>query len=318
MAVSRKRMIKKVMNWAGVAFFVFAVYALYSQLSKHSWVDIKGALLAIPGFNLLLALAAAAAGYVVLSMYEWLALRYIGRKLATWKWMLAGFMGFAITNNAGTAIVTGAAMRYRLYTMWKIQLSNIIKMIIFSGFTYLTGCFFLLAVGYFLIPEGARGASVISLVVWPSVAALLAYLFVTLFYHGKKVNIGEHSMKIPSTGTMLAQGILGFTDTVVASLVLYSVLSALVPVDFSTYVGVFAISQVIGVYTPVPGALGVFEGLFMFLLPEAQGNEAAVFAALIAYRIIYFLIPLAFTGAIMAFMTIQSRRRYRRVTKKAG
>jgi len=185
-------------------------------------------------------------------------------------------------------------------------------MIIFSGFTYLTGCFFLLAVGYFLIPEGARGASVISLVVWPSVAALLAYFFITLFYKGKKINIGEHSMKIPSAGTMFMQGVLGFSDTVVASLVLYSVLSALVPVDFSTYIGVFAISQVIGVYTPVPGALGVFEGLFMFLLPEASGNEAAVFAALIAYRIIYFLIPLAFTGMIMASMTLRSKLRHKR------
>ena len=301
------------MGLAGIAFFVVAVYALYTKLSRHSFSEIHGAMAAIPNLNLLLALMAAALSYSVLASYDWLALRYIGKKLTAWKWMLAGFMGFSITNNAGTAIVSGAAMRYRLYTMWKVQLPDIFKMIIFSGFTYLTGCFFLLTVAYFLVPEYIRSEGIVAFIFWPSLIALVSYFLVTTFYKGRRVNVGEdYSVEIPSNRIVVMQGVLGMLDTFTASLVMYALLSPLVQVDFATFVGVFVVSQVIGVYTPVPGALGVFEGLFMFLLPEAEGNEVAVFAALIAYRIIYFLIPLMITGGIMTGMSIASKMRTRK------
>ena len=303
-----KRLIKKVLNWAGLVFFIMAVIAIYSQLAKYSLAEIKYAMFSIPGINLIYALAACFMGYVVLAVYDRLALRYVGRTLAAWKWLLAGFLGFAVSNNAGTAVVSGAAIRYRLYTRWKFRMPEIFKMIMFSGFTYLVGCLFLVVAGYFLVPKDMRSSSVVALAFWPCLGALIAYFILAAFYEGG-IKMGDYSLKMPSVGTSVMQAALGTCDSVFASLVLYSVLYPLVKVPFDVYLGVFVISQVLGVFTPVPGALGVFEGLFLLLLPDAEGNEAAVFGALIAYRVIYFLIPLIVAGSIMFFIFFTKRRR---------
>ena len=62
--------------------------------------ELKNALLSIPLDNLLYAFCASFTGYVALSTYDYLALKYIQRKLAAWKWILTGFVGFSISNNA--------------------------------------------------------------------------------------------------------------------------------------------------------------------------------------------------------------------------
>ena len=99
--------LNKIVSWLGLFFFVLAAYMIYRQLSKYSMEELKNALLSIPLDNLLYALCASFTGYVALSTYDYLALKYIQRKLAAWKWILTGFVGFSISNNAGHAIVSG-------------------------------------------------------------------------------------------------------------------------------------------------------------------------------------------------------------------
>lgn len=158
MALQTKKILKKMVSWAGLFFFVLAAYMLYRQLSKYSWTDIKDALLGIPPHNLWMACLASIGGYVALSSYDYLALRYIKRKLAPWKWIFAGFIGFSVSNNAGHAIVSGGTIRYRLYTRWRFHGGEIVRMVTFSGFTYLVACFFLIIVGYVITPSHAFGA----------------------------------------------------------------------------------------------------------------------------------------------------------------
>ena len=83
-----------------------------------------------------------------------------------------------------------------------------------------------------------------------------------------------------------------------ASLVLYSVLICFVEIDFMTFMGAFIIAQVLGVYSQVPGGLGVFELVFSNILP-GDNNQAILFGALIAYRIIYYLLPLVLSGIVL-------------------
>ena len=83
-----------------------------------------------------------------------------------------------------------------------------------------------------------------------------------------------------------------------ASLVLYSVLICFIEIDFGTFMGAYIIAQVLGVYSQVPGGLGVFELVFSNVLP-GQENQAILFGALIAYRIIYYLLPLALSGIVL-------------------
>jgi len=302
MLQNRKKLIKKVLGWAGLVFFCMAVAAIYSQLSRYSPEEIKNAMLSIPGWSIVYSLAACAFGYFVLALYDRLAIRYVGRTLAVWKWLLAGFLGFAISNNAGTAVVSGAAIRYSLYTRWKFRMHEILSMIIFSGFTYFIGCISIVVAGYFLIPEDMEGAHLVTMAFWPCLVLFIAYFALAAFYK-KSIDMGGYFIRMPSIGTAAMQAMLGMSESLASSLVLYMVLSPLIEIQFHVFVGVFVISHALGMLTPVPGALGVFEGLFMLLIPVEESCKPAVFGALIARRVIYFLIPLMIAGLIMLVMS---------------
>lgn len=302
MAFKTKRMLKKVVSWSGLFFFVLAAYMLYHQLSKYSLNDIKEALFSIPHYNLLIACLASIGGYVALSSYDYLALRYIKRKLAAWKWIFAGVIGFSVSNNAGHAIVSGGTIRYRLYTRWRFHASEIVKMVTFSGFTYLVACFFLIIVGYFLTPNHAFGGGSVSklttqIVALVSVIGLLVYFSASLFYK-KPIDIKGMEFDIPSFNMALAQMTIGAADIIMDSFVLYFVLVPFVEIPFETFMGVFIIAKVLGVFSQVPGGLGVFEGLFLYIIP-GEHNQAMLFGALIAYRIIYYLLPLVIAGIML-------------------
>lgn len=302
MAFKTKRLLKKIVSWSGLFFFAVAAYMIYHQLSKYKLEDIKEALVSIPNRNLLLACLASFGGYVALSSYDFLALKYIGRKLAAWKWIFAGFIGFSVSNNAGHAIVSGGAIRYRLYTRWRFHASEIVRMVTFSGFTYLVACFFLIILGYFLTPDHAFGEGSIShlttlTVTIISAIGLLIYFGASLFYK-KSIIIKDIEFKIPSFKMALAQVFIGGADILLASLVLYFSLIPFMDIPFDVFIGVFIIAQVLGVFSQVPGGLGVFEGLFLYIIP-GDHNQALIFGALIAYRIIYYLFPLIISGIVL-------------------
>lgn len=302
MSGKTKKILKKSLSWAGLFFFAVAAYMLYVQLSKYSLDEIKQALFSIPARNLALACLASLGGYVALSSYDYLALRYIKRKLAPWKWIFAGFIGFSVSNNAGHAIVSGGTIRYRLYTRWRFKGSEIVRMVTFSGFTYLVACFFLIIVGFFLTPNHAFGDGSVSrltteIVTMVSALGLLVYFWASLFYK-KPIIIKDVEFDIPSFRMALAQVFIGAADILLASLVLYFSLTPFMTISFDVFMGVFIIAQVLGVFSQVPGGLGVFEGLFMYIIP-GDHNQALLFGALIAYRIIYYLLPLLLSAVIL-------------------
>lgn len=294
--------LNKFFSWLGVFFFLLAAYMIYHQLSRYSIEELKSAVLSIPSTNLVYALIASFVGYIALSTYDYLALKYIRKKISSWKWILTGFVGFSVSNNAGHAIVSGGAVRYRFYSRWGIQPGDIVKMITFSGFTYLVACFFLIIVGYFLTPEHAFGgndstkvSTFVTMIL--SVIGLCIYLWASVFYK-KRLIIKGIDFKMPRLKLALAQIVIGSLDILMASLVLYSVLICFVEIDFFTFMGAFIIAQVLGVYSQVPGGLGVFELVFSNILP-GQDNQAILFGALIAYRIIYYLLPLVLSGIVL-------------------
>ncbi|MBR4106029.1 MAG: UPF0104 family protein [Alphaproteobacteria bacterium] len=301
MAGQTKKVIKKVISWSGLFFFCLAAYMLYHQLSKYSLNDIKDALLAIPMHNLLMACVASIGGYVALSSYDFLALKYIRRKLATWKWILTGFIGFSVSNNAGHAIVSGGTIRYRMYTRWRFKGSEIVRMVTFSGFTYLIACFFLIIVGYLITPDHAFGDGSVSkfttqITALVSLIGLVGYFALSIWYK-KPLIIKGIEFDMPRPMMALAQVFIGGADILMASMVLYFALTAFVDIPFQTFMGVFIIANVLGTFSQVPGGLGVFEGLFMYIIP-GEHNRAMLFGALLAYRIIYYLLPLV-VSAIM-------------------
>ncbi len=302
MSNKTKRLFKKLVSYSGIFFFVLAAAMLWWQLRNYSLRDIAHAIIAIPMTNLVAACLACLAGYFALSLYDYLALWYVGenKKVTWWKWMLAGMLGFAISNNAGHAVVSGGAIRYRLYTRWRIRGGDIVKMLTINGFTYFLGAAAIVIIGYFLVPREtfpqAASMGLDTLFIFCA-AAILAYFAMTLCFHEKSLNIGKLKFEIPTTRMALMQMLLGITDSLLAGLVLYFCMSPFISIPFGTYIGLFVIAQTTGVFSQVPGGIGVFETVFLVALPDTV-DKANIFGALLAYRIIYYVLPLIGVGSL--------------------
>jgi len=318
MGKSKKRLLNKIISWLGLFFFALAAFMIYKQLSKYTLDEIKNAIVNVPAHNIIYACIASFCGYIALSSYDFLALKYVKKRLAAWKWIFAGFIGFSISNNAGHAIVSGGAIRYRLYTRWRVPASDIVKMVTFSGFTYLVACFFLIIVGFVCSPQHVLSAVSSPWINWTlivlSFAGLAFYIWGSTYYK-KPVCIKEIEFDAPGCKMAIAQIIIGSADILMASLVLYSILEHYVDIPFMTFIGAYIIAQVLGVYSQVPGGLGVFEIVFAKLLPEDQ-NQATLFAILILYRIIYYLLPLIISGVVLFTYELKLAERFARQREK--
>ncbi len=318
MSAKTKHILKKLISYSGIFFFVLAAFMLWWQLRAYSLSDVFHSIANIPVINLVGACLACLAGYFALSLYDYLALNYVGEntKVSWWKWMLAGMLGFAISNNAGHAVVSGGAIRYRLYTRWRIRGGDILKMLTISGFTYFLGCSAIMIAGYFLVPrhifDGSTGASLgINTLFVICVVALLAYFAMTILFHGKSIKIGQIKFQVPTTKMAVVQMMLGITDSVLAGLVLYCCLRPFWAIPFGTFIGLFVVAQTTGVFSQVPGGIGVFESIFLIALPDTV-DKASVFGALLAYRIIYYVLPLIGVGGLFFFYENWLRARMRR------
>ncbi len=318
MSAKTKRFIKKLISYSGIFFFILAAGMLYWQLRNYSLRDIANAIMAIPLTNLALACVACLAGYFALALYDYLALNYVGenKKVSWWKWMLAGMLGFAISNNAGHAVVSGGAIRYRLYTRWRVRSGDIVKMLTLSGFTYFLGAAAIVVIGYFLVPHDifnrSSGLSMgLNWLFGVCLAAIVAYFVMTVFFHNKTIKIAQLKFQVPTTKMAVMQMGLGITDSVLAGLVLYFCLAPFVDIPFGTFIGLFVIAQTAGVFSQVPGGMGVFETVFLVALPETV-DKANIFGALLAYRIIYYVLPLIGVGGLFFIYERWLRARMRR------
>lgn len=298
MSVKAKRLLKKIVRYAGLFFFVLAAGMLYWQLRNYSLRDIAHALVNIPVHNLIFACISCLAGYLALSLYDYLALDYVERKVTWWKWMLAGMLGFAISNNAGSALVSGGAIRYRLYTRWRVPGGDIIKMLTFSGITYFLGAAAIAIIGFFLIPSDIVVGSVGMNGLFATCVVLVSVYFgMTVFFKNKSIKIGQILFKVPTTKTAIIQMMLGILDSVCAGLVLYFCIRTYINIPFAVFIGLYVIAMVAGIFSQVPGGIGVFESIFMVVLPD-DVDKANIFGALLAYRIIYYLLPLIGAGSL--------------------
>jgi phosphatidylglycerol lysyltransferase len=85
---------------------------------------------------------------------------------------------------------------------------------------------------------------------------------------------------------------LGSADLILASLVLYCLLYPATDMPFVWFFTIYIMAQLIGLFSQVPGGIGVFEGTFLYLA-GTQYDHQLLIMALLTYRIIYFFIPLA-------------------------
>ena len=123
----------------GLALFIVALLYLWTELRALSPAQIERTMQAMPLSQVGLAIALTLVNYAVLTGYDQLAFIYLNRHFPRWQIGLASFVGYAISNNLGFALLSGASARYRFYSRWGLTAQEISRLVIFYSGTFWLG-----------------------------------------------------------------------------------------------------------------------------------------------------------------------------------
>jgi phosphatidylglycerol lysyltransferase len=114
-----------------LALFVVALFLLHHALRDVHYHDIILALRALPASHILLALVCTAGGYLALTAYDTLGVRYVGHPLPYERTAFTAFIGYAFSQTLGITLLSGGPAA-RLY--WRgLSTSEIAGVIAFAG-----------------------------------------------------------------------------------------------------------------------------------------------------------------------------------------
>jgi glycosyltransferase 2 family protein len=291
------------------------------------WSDVKvisdsiGERLAqIPTAGYLLAGLATLAAYVMLAWYDRIALMHLGR-LKGISWLYTGvssFVAYALGHNVGASVLSGGAVRLRAYSAKGLSKAEVAGLVGMCSFTFVFGTVLSLGVVLLLEPEvlAAVGHIVPALSIPETGIRLVGsgLLCICLLYVGgsllrfRPFRFGSFEIAYPNPSVVGRQLVAAPMELVAAAGIIYFALPDAGNPGFFIVLGAFLISFSAGLLSQVPGGIGVMEAVFLALLPEMAATS--VMAALLVWRLLYLLIPLALSGPIIiAFEHMQFRRR---------
>lgn len=275
-----------------VAAIGVAAFLLYRTLSRYSPSEIMQSLGSIPTARLLAATGFAACSYLCLTGFDWLAVRYAGKPLAYRQTALASFTALSIGHNIGVAALSSGAVRYRFYSRWGLSGAEVAKVILFSGVTVGIGLATLGGIGLLLYPAEAEGlvglddGSIMALAI-ACLAAPLAYVALAAFVR-KPLRFRKWSLELPELPLAASQVVVGTANFACVAACLHQLLAAFAEAGYLKVASVYVIANTAALVSHVPGGLGVLEATVDFLLPNAEA-----IGALIAFRAVYFFLPLS-------------------------
>jgi uncharacterized membrane protein YbhN (UPF0104 family) len=280
-----------------VVLLPLAIWLGYRALEEHSLADIQASIAAIPNLDMALALLFMAASYLCLTGFDALAVRYAGGSLPYRQVALTSFVSLSIGHNVGGAAFSSGALRYRFYSGFGLGGMQVGKVIAFCGVTVALGLATLAGIALLFGPEiglgavglgpgTARGVGVVCL------AAVGAYLLLAWRLTTPLVVRG-HEFHMPSVRLAAGQVLVGTANFACVAGALHQLMAG--AASYPETVTAYALGNVAGILSHVPGGLGVLE----FVIGSILGHAEAI-GALIVFRVLYFLLPLLLGGTLLA------------------
>lgn len=299
-------------KWLGIATALFMAVllaiAIRHVLSEVKFEDVWAYLQALPYTRLLQAVGITALGYWVLTLYDVSALIYLKKKVPYRTTAFAAACGYAFSNNIGWAVLSGAGVRLRTYGAAGLTPADVARVVVFSTTTFTLGISFTGAVGVLVGPHPVatmlkvpellvQGLAVLTLLV-------LASLCIITGVTRKPIKLWRWSIQLPSPLGVISQIGIGSLEIVLAAGVLWSLLPLEHGIGFTAYLGIYCAALVVAIFSHVPGGIGVFESIIILGLSD-DIPAGQLLGAMLAYRFVYYILPLLLAGIAIAIWEIR-------------
>ena len=292
----------------GLLIVLIAGAALFRLLRDIDLDEVVAALRAKSVREVAIAGGFVLAGYVTLTLYDFFALRTIGRNTVPYRIAaLAGFTSYAIGHNLGATVFTGGAIRFRIYSAWGLSIIDVAKIAFVTGLTFWLGNAFLLGFGMSYAPVAASAVN--QLPAWVNRGIGLSGLMFIVGYliwlipRPRVVGRSDWRIVLPGLRLTVVQIGIGVLDLTLGALAMYTMLPDHPSIDFVTLLVIFVTATLLGFLSHAPGSLGVFEAAMLVGLPLFQ--KEGLLASLLIFRLLYFVFPLFLAALLLGLRELR-------------
>ena len=270
--------------------FGLAAYFLYKTFSEVSYAQVVESFSKIPTIHLVAALGFAAGSYACLTGFDAISIRYVRRTLPYHQIALASFVSLSIGHSVGMAGLSSGGIRYRYYKHWGLTTEEVAKIILFCGVSVGVGMIALSGIVILLNPDDASkalrlGSSETYALGAACIATIAAYLALSAFV-SKELTVWKWRFELPSFRLAAVQILVATLNFALVSACLHELVAS-ANVSYLTSATAFVLANFAVLITHAPGGLGVLEAT----VQHVMGDQGSI-GALVAFRIIYFFIPL--------------------------
>src|SRR5580693_9773682 len=200
---------------AVLLLFAAALVILHRHAQGYRPSEVRRALRNLQAWQPFAALGLAAASYLLLTLYDMLALRHIGRTLPYASVALASFTGYAFSHTLGFGSLIGPSIRYRVYTPLGLAAGEVAETSAFVIVTFITGIISIFPLVALLDPSfiDTLGISRPAGIAMGTLGLLLIAGYVGLgWWIGRPIRLFGYMLHFPRPRTALAQITLSVAD----------------------------------------------------------------------------------------------------------
>jgi uncharacterized membrane protein YbhN (UPF0104 family) len=300
--------------------FFAAVLALIARYAARlDWDDVADAVRNTPTPALLAAVAFAAASHLLYSCFDLIGRRYTGHDLPTRTVMTVTFVSYAFNLCIGS-LVGGVGFRYRLYSqlgLGKGVITRIVSMSMLTnwlGYKLLAGLLFIIH-PLQLPPAWKMGNHGLQWLGAALVLISMGYLVACARSGDKVWEVRGHELYLPPWRMAVLQMTVSCVNWCLMAAIIWVLLGE--SIHYADVLTVLLIGAIAGVVAHVPAGLGVFEFVFIALLSHLVPQTHLV-AALLGYRAIYYIAPLAIAAVLYLFIELHAKRLQRLQAQPEG
>ncbi|MFP2423331.1 lysylphosphatidylglycerol synthase domain-containing protein [Pseudescherichia vulneris] len=295
---------KKILTWL---FFIAVAVLLVIYAQKVDWQEVWKVIRDYNRTALLSAVGLVVVSYLLYGCYDLLGRAYCGHKLAKRQVMLVSCICYAFNLTLSTW-VGGIGMRYRLYSRLGLPGGTITRIFSLSittnwlGYILFGGVIF--SIGVVDLPAHWYISDTTLRIIGGCLLLLIAlYLWACAFAKRRHLTIKGQKLVLPSWRFALLQMLISSANWMAMGAIIWLLLSQ--QVNYFFVLGVLLVSSIAGVIVHIPAGIGVLEAVFIALLAGEHASQGTIIAALLAYRMLYFFIPLAL--ATVGYLVLESR-----------
>jgi glycosyltransferase 2 family protein len=286
----------------GAVAVAASLYLLYREFQGESvGASVWAALTAIPPHRYALALGGSFLAYAALAWYDRIALLHLGVKHISWPFIsLCSFTTYALSHNIGASVFSGAMVRYRAYSTKGLSAAQVAVLVVLCSYTFGFGNVLLGGLllaydpdlmqrlsGY--LPDMLTNPATARTIGFLCLGAVAVYIIGSLL-HLPPLRLGRVEIIYPRPNVMVQQLFAAPLELIGAAGIIYFALPDVGNPGYLPVLGAFILSFATALVSHAPGGLGVFELLFIKLVPDAPSTK--VLAALLVWRLFYLIIPL--------------------------